>query len=83
MKKIFILLLFLMTKAFSMLESYNSYQFIIGERSAGMARAYTSISDDPTAIWYNPAGLANIKNHRINISANSYSYLAKDQNKLW
>jgi len=66
-----------------MLESYNSYQFIIGERSAGMAGAYTAISDDPTAIWYNPAGLANIKNHRINISANSYSYLAKDQNKLW
>ena len=30
----------------------------MGVRAAGMANAFTAIADDPSANWYNPAGLA-------------------------
>lgn len=53
----------------------NNYQFIIGERAAGMGGAYTAIANDSTALWYNPAGLARISDMHLNISGNTYSYL--------
>ncbi|HOJ50879.1 MAG TPA: hypothetical protein PKW55_08725 [Spirochaetota bacterium] len=80
---IFLFLFILPYQLFPMLESYNTYQFIVGERSAGMGGAYTAIANDPTAIWYNPAGLANIRNNRINLSATTYSYLHKNQENFW
>ena len=33
-----------------------------GARSLGMGNAFTALSDEPTAIFYNPAGLARINN---------------------
>lgn len=38
----------------------------IGARAAGLGGAFTGISDDATAIFYNPAGLANLKMIEIN-----------------
>jgi long-chain fatty acid transport protein len=54
---------------------FNNYQYVIGERSAGMGGAYTSLADDSTALWYNPAGLARINDLHLNISATGFSYL--------
>lgn len=31
---------------------------IVGARAIGMGGAFTAIADDPTAVWYNPAGTA-------------------------
>ncbi|MBF0433206.1 MAG: hypothetical protein HQK83_18140 [Fibrobacteria bacterium] len=57
---------------------YNSVQHIVGERAAGMGGAYSALGDNSTALWYNPAGLAGIKNPSLNISLNSYSYLTTE-----
>lgn len=54
---------------------YNNYQYILGERAAGMGGAYTAIANDSTALWYNPAGLARISDLSMNVSANTYSYM--------
>ncbi len=54
---------------------YNHFQYILGERAAGMAGAYTALANDSTALWYNPAGLADIKNDNINISGSTYNYI--------
>jgi long-chain fatty acid transport protein len=31
---------------------------VVGARAIGMGGAYTAVADDPTAVWYNPAGTA-------------------------
>lgn len=54
---------------------YNNYQYILGERAAGMGGAYTALANDSTALWYNPAGLARISDISMNVSANTYSYM--------
>src|SRR3989339_1282058 len=38
-----------------------------GVRAMGMGGAYVSISDDPSAVYWNPAGMAKVK--RISITA--------------
>lgn len=55
--------------------SYNNYQYILGERAAGIGGAYTALANDSTALWYNPAGLARISDLSMNVSANTYSYM--------
>lgn len=62
---------------------FNNYQYIIGERAAGMGGAYTAIANDSTALWYNPAGLARISDMHLNISGNTYSYLTTKTEGYW
>ena len=47
-----------------------------GVRAVAMGRAYTSISGDMNALFWNPAGLIGIKGPQFSISGNTY-------NKLW
>ncbi len=42
-----------------------SYQVPIGARAIGMGGAFTSIADDATALFWNPAGLARIGHQEI------------------
>ncbi|MFC1669004.1 OmpP1/FadL family transporter [Spirochaetota bacterium] len=54
---------------------YNNYQHLIGDRAAGMGGSYTALANTGTALWYNPAGLADIGYKSISISANSYAFM--------
>ncbi len=45
---------------------------IPGSRAAGLAGAYTALSDDPSGGYYNPAGLAHARDVDISISVNSH-----------
>ena len=64
-------------------KGYNSYQYIIGDRAAGMAGAFTALANDSTSLWYNPAGLAEIKTSNLNISGNTYSFLTSKKKGLF
>lgn len=51
----------------------SHYQnFLLGERAAGMGGAYTAIADDPSATYYNPAGLVNAKSGILSANLNFY-----------
>lgn len=53
------LLLFIIRPAWAVLPYYT------GARAEGMGGAYTSVSDDNSALFYNPAGLANTEKKEI------------------
>lgn len=75
-KPCFILLLFFSTIIFAKSPRYyNTTQYLMGERAAGMAGAYSALANDSMALWYNPAGLARIERMTFHISANTYSYI--------
>jgi peptidoglycan-associated lipoprotein len=57
MKKIIVLSLVLISFSFAIFEDLES-----GARAEGMANAFTALSNDPSAIQYNPAGLVNVSN---------------------
>ncbi len=48
-----------------------------GARAAGMAGTYTGIADDYSSIWWNPAGLAQIKRIELQGSLSRSGYGAK------
>lgn len=41
-------------------QEFNYQTFLVGERALGMGGAFTGLADDPSAVYYNPAGLAQI-----------------------
>lgn len=54
--------------------AYSNYSSVLlGDRAAGMGGAFTSLSGDPSGvIYYNPAGLAQMKGHSLSASVNVY-----------
>lgn len=49
---------------------YNN--IIIGDRAAGLAGAYTAISDEASGLFYNPAGIVFSENLQLSASANAF-----------
>jgi long-chain fatty acid transport protein len=46
---------------------------LIGERASGLGGAFVAISDDPSGIFHNPAGIAFGLESYLNISANAFN----------
>lgn len=67
------LIIFLTTTFTLWADSYHNINELIGERATGMGGAYTAISDDPSGIVYNPAGLSYAFSNSASVSANVYS----------
>lgn len=44
----------------------------VGARAMGMGSAYVALADDPTASYWNPAGLASIKNTQVTAMHNDW-----------
>ncbi|NCN09565.1 MAG: transporter, Ompp1/FadL/TodX family protein [Leptospira sp.] len=53
-------------------EPYNNITGFYGERSPGLAGAFTALSDDPSGAYYNPAGLAFSYRDGFSISASNF-----------
>ncbi|MBI4745211.1 MAG: outer membrane protein transport protein, partial [Deltaproteobacteria bacterium] len=58
-----------LTPAFA--DEYHYNNILIGDRAAGMGGAYTAISDDPSGLFYNPAGIAYTQGSNVSVSANA------------
>lgn len=54
---------------------YNN--ILIGDRAAGMGGAYTAVSDDPSGLYYNPAGIVFAPGRSFSASVNAYQYSKK------
>lgn len=54
-------------------DEFHYKSLVIGERAGGMGGAYVAISDDPTGVFYNPAGLVFGLENYISASANTFN----------
>ena len=53
-------------------DEFHYNNFLIGDRAAGMGGAYTAVSDDPTGLYYNPAGIVYGTGRNLSASVNAY-----------
>lgn len=79
-------LLLLLTSYFSPLrevfaDEYHYNNILIGDRAAGMGGAYTAISDDPSGLYYNPAGIVYAAGSNLSASANAFHMTQTKYNK--
>ncbi len=53
---------------------YNHKIVLVGDKGAALGGAFTGLADDATATFYNPAGLTQIKNIKLDVSAQVIQY---------
>ncbi len=53
---------------------YNHKIVLVGDKGAALGGAFSGLADDATATFYNPAGLTQIKNIKLNVSAQVVQY---------
>jgi long-subunit fatty acid transport protein len=63
----------LLASAAAFADEFHYKNVLVGERAAGLGGAFTAISDDPSAIYYNPAGLVFSLENYFSLTANGYS----------
>ncbi len=56
----------------AMADEYHYNNILVGDRAAGMGGAYTAISDDPSGLYYNPAGIVYAPGSNVSVSANAF-----------
>jgi hypothetical protein len=64
-------------------DSYHNITTLVGEKAAGIGGAYTAISDDPSGMFYNPAGIAFAPDNFVSISANTYGETKKQYQNVF
>ncbi len=64
--------------AFALAPAYaddTHYQdFIVGGRALGLAGAFSSIATEPSGLYYNPAGIVDAKDLRLQVSTSLYGF---------
>ena len=50
-------------------DMYNSKIILVGDRGAALGGAFAGLADDATAAYYNPAGMTQLKQLKLNVSA--------------
>lgn len=58
-------------------DEFHYNNFLIGDRAAGMGGAYTAIADDPSGLYYNPAGIVYSTGRNLSASVNAFYNLDK------
>ncbi len=48
--------------------------YVVGGRAVVLGGAFASISDDPSGVYYNPAGLADVKHSNLQVNGSLYGY---------
>jgi long-subunit fatty acid transport protein len=67
----FLLLVALFVTGYAIADDFHYNNVLIGNRAAGLAGAYTAISDDATGLFYNPAGIVFSDTLQLSASANA------------
>lgn len=65
------MLLFLVPGA-ARADEFHYNNFLIGDRATGMGGAYTAVADDPSGLYYNPAGIVYSTGRNLSASLNAY-----------
>lgn len=74
---IFTILLIFAVPVILLADDYHYNNTLIGDRAAGMGGAYIAVSDDPSGMYYNPAGLAYSTGRNLSASVNAFYNLKK------
>jgi hypothetical protein len=53
---------------------FNHKVVLVGDKGAALGGAFAGLADDATATWYNPAGLTQLKQMKLNVSAQLVQY---------
>lgn len=56
----------------SLADDTHYQDFVVGDQAVGLGGAFTAISSDPSGLWYNPAGIVDVSNASLSLSANLY-----------
>lgn len=70
-KLLFLSLIFISFRTFA--DDYHYKDVIVGERASGLGGSFIAISDDPSGLWYNPAGIIFSFENYFSLSANAYN----------
>lgn len=62
----------LLFSAASYADPYHYENMLIGDRASGMGGAYTAIADDPSGLYYNPAGTVYVQGSSVSGSMNAF-----------
>lgn len=54
-------------------DEYHYTNILIGDRASGMGGAYSAVSDDPSGLYYNPAGIAYARSSNLSASVNAFN----------
>ncbi len=57
--------------ALALADQYHYNEMLIGDRAAGMGGAYVAVADDPTGLYYNPAGIVYSGKSSLSASMNA------------
>jgi len=63
----------LLASSFVKADEYHYRDLMVGERATGLGGAYVAISDDPSGIYHNPAGIMFSFENYFSLSANAYN----------
>jgi long-chain fatty acid transport protein len=72
-----VFILFMMSNV-STADDFHYTNMLIGDRATGMGGAYTGVSDDPSGLYYNPAGIVYTTGRNLSASVNAYYNISKD-----
>ncbi len=75
MAMVFILLVM---SGVSTADEFHYNNLLIGDRATGMGGAYTGVSDDPSGLYYNPAGIVYTTGRNLSASVNAYYNTSKE-----
>jgi long-subunit fatty acid transport protein len=71
---------FLGTQALA--DAFHYKNILVGERAAGLGGAFTAISDDPSGVFHNPAGLIFSMENYFSLSANGYVFSTTEYQEI-
>jgi len=77
MNKTILTSVFLLLAQVAYADQSHYLDLLVGDRASGMGGAYTAVSDDPTGMYYNPAGV--VYSPDTNTSSSSLAYQIKSK----